>query len=109
MDNYGHAPYYQDQTGWTHDNFYQLNRYLNRLLTFAGKRMDEIKAIDLSRLSEETRVLLYVLVLFQNKQSLLELENLTELNGTQPLKTKLNLMENPRGFHEIYEQFNVGW
>jgi len=109
MDDYSHAPYYEDQTEWGCDDYYQLNRYLNRLFGFAARRMNEIDAMDVTKMSEETKVLIYVQIQFKNLTSLLEKENLSSLKDTQPLKKRLNLVENPKGVHEIYSKFNIGW
>ena len=109
MDDYSHAPYYNDQSEWDHNDFYQLNRYLSRLITFAARRMDEIKSIDLSKMSIETKTLLYVIIKFQNKNSLLNLDNLSELKMVQPLKKRLSLVDNPLGIHELYDRYNIGW
>lgn len=109
MDNYFHAPYYADQTDWKHDDFYQLNRYLSRLFTFAARRMEEIQAMDLSQMTDETKVLICIIIRFQNKKSLFELDNLAELRNIEPLKEKLNLVENPMDLHDMYKKYNVGW
>ena len=103
------VPYYEDQTDWESSDFYYLNRYLGRLFLHANRRMDEIKSLDLSMMTMETKVLLYIILLFQKKHSFLELENLSELKNTQPLKTKLNLVDNPKDIHELYSKYNVGW
>jgi len=106
---YSHAPYYTDQTGWVAADYYQLNRYLNRLLTFAARRMDEIDNINLEKMSTETKVLLYVLIQFQRKYILLEKPNLSDPKNQKPLKKRLNLVDNPIGIHELYTKFNIGW
>lgn len=51
--------YYEDQGSWGADDFYALFRYLNRmLLNSGGRRTAEISAIDLDRLTPETKHLL---------------------------------------------------
>ena len=94
---------------WGPDDFYYLNRYLARLFLHADRRTDEIRSLDLSRMTRETKVLIYIILLFQKKGSFLEFENLSDLKDTQPLETKLNLVNEPKGVHELYAKFNVGW
>jgi len=109
--------YYVDQTNWNHDDFYYLNRYLNRLLYRAGNKKDkmqeekiaELQAMDLSRMTEETKVILYVLIRFKRMEYIFEWGNLAILKDTKPLKKRLNLVENPRGVHALYTAYNIGW
>ena len=109
--------YYVDQTNWDHDDFYYLNRYLNRLLYQVGNKRDkmqeekiaELKAMDLSRMTTETKVILYVLILFKKMEYVFEWENFVALKDTKPLKKRLNLVENPRGVHALYTAYNIGW
>ena len=103
------VPYYEDQSNWGPDDFYYLNRYLARLFLHADRRTDEIKSLDLSRMTRETKVLIYIILLFQKKDSFFEFENLSDLKDTQPLETRLDLVNKPKGVHELYTQFNVGW
>ena len=104
--------YYQDQTDWDHTDFYYLNRYLNRLLSHAltkEDKMAELKAMDLTRMTEETKVILYVLILFKKMEFVFEWENFAALKGTNPLKKRLDLVENPTGVHALYTKYNIGW
>jgi len=109
--------YYVDQTNWDHDDFYYLNRYLNRLLYRAGNQKDkkqeekitELQTMDLSRMTEETKVILYVLIFFNKMEYVFEWENFTSLKDTKPLKKRLNLVENPMGVYALYTEYNIGW
>ena len=104
--------YYEDQTDWDHTGFYYLNRCLNRLLSHAQTKegkMAELKAMDLSRMTEETKVILYVLILFKKMEFVFEWENFAALKDTKPLKKRLNLVENPTGVHALYTEYNIGW
>ena len=109
--------YYEDQTNWNHDDYYYLNRYLNRLLYQVGNKRDkmqeektaELKTMDLSRMTTETKVILYVLILFKKMEYVFDWENFAALKDTKPLKKRLNLVENPRGVHALYTAYNIGW
>ena len=116
--DYDRGIYYADQTGWTCDDFLFLNLYLNRMLGYKGTprwpqgerppRMDEIEQLDLTRMTDQTKVLLYILI---NKKCphLFKLENLRGLEGTQPLEERLLLRDPPTNIHPHYDEYNVGW
>ena len=107
--DFSKAAYYADQTEWLADDFYSLNRYLARMFLHSDKRMAEIEALDLSKMSEETKVMMKVLLLFQKKHDFFERENLSELKTIGPLRRILYLVEKPRNVHELYTQYNIAW
>lgn len=100
--------YYESQAGWNSEDFYALNRFLNRLLLYSSQNIQEIKSIDLSRLSEITKVLLCIIIKFQKKEDLFELDSLKGLKDIKPLEKRLNLVDNPSNCHKIYDEYNVG-
>ena len=100
--------YYQNQTSWGMDDFYYLHRYLNKLVYNSAIRKDEIEELQLNRMSDITKVLLYVVIRFQAKMYLLSLPNLDELKETKPLPAKLNLVEQPTDAHGLYVEYNIG-
>ena len=55
-------PYYMNQTGWTSDEYYGLHRYLHRLILHYDRKKDEIQSMDIGRMSDETKVLLFCII-----------------------------------------------
>ena len=51
--------YYESQTNWTKDDYYYLNRYLHRMLFYYEKYSQEIRMLNIEKMSAETKVLMY--------------------------------------------------
>lgn len=118
--------YYEDQTGWSPDDFHGLWRYLSRLVTYVGPtphdlahpesrsariqakrtgtRDDEIAAMDLERMSEETRYLLKHLLIHQQRADLAfeRFPNLRPLKDVGELGHPLYLDRDPKYVYEYY-------
>ena len=107
VNKYAEAIYYSDQKDWQCNDFYQLNRSLLRLFTFAKKRIDEIAAMDLSLMSAETKALICAIIDSQGKQKLFEFDNLAELRNFKPLEKKLKISESPMDMHQSYMKYNI--
>ena len=72
------------------------------------KRIEEIKSLDLSRMSEESRVLLYCVIQSENKQFLLNLPNLSALREQKPLSKPLTITTRRRINNiPIYKHYGV--
>lgn len=100
--------YYELQDGWTKDDYYYLHRYLHRMLFYYKKFSKEISLLDLSKMSEETKVLMYCIIKYYNYDFLMEqYDNLSELADTKPLKYKLVLDDSTISEDDIYRQMNV--
>ena len=69
-------PYYMNQTGWTSDEYYGLHRYLHRLILHYDRKKDEIQSMDIGRMSDETKVLLYCIIEYYHLEELFKLDNL---------------------------------
>lgn len=109
--------YYFDQSDWDIEDFYTLHLFLIKMIdnydTTVGsydgeKRINEIKNLDLSRMSLETRVLLYCVIISSNREFLLSLPNLKELSQIQPLSKQLKITNRKR-IHNIpvYRKYGV--
>lgn len=120
MKNYDDRIYYEDQTDWTTVDRYALWRYLDRLVGYigptpaeredptsysariaakrAGVRDEEIRALDLSRMSEDTRYLLKHLLIRTGRYdtALERFENLRGLDDVGRLDHEIRLSEHPR-------------
>ena len=100
--------YYEIQTDWTKDEYYYLHRYLHRMLYYYKKFSEEIRALDLTKMSKETKVLMYCIIKYYNYDFLLEqYDNLYELSSIEPLEKELILNDNPLPEENIYKQMNV--
>ncbi len=100
-------PYYMDQTGWTCDNFYNLHRYLHRLLLHSEQKKDEIEKLDIDRMSEKTKVLMYCVISYYHLENLFELPNLNGLTECKPLSEPLTLSERGLKEENVYYRMNV--
>jgi hypothetical protein len=105
-----HELYYDAQEMWDSEDFYYLHRYLHRLFYYYKKHIEEIKNMDISKMTESTRVLIYCIIKYYGLDFLLgECENLKELADTKPLKTTLVLDKDPLPEDNIYKQMNVAY
>lgn len=100
--------YYEIQDGWTKDEYYYLHRFLHRMLFYYKKFSGEIAALDLSKMSTETKVLMYCIIKYYHYDFLLDqYENLKELADTEPLDYELVLEDVTLPEDDIYKQMNV--
>ncbi|MGN0438781.1 MAG: hypothetical protein ACI4F4_09685 [Lachnospiraceae bacterium] len=100
--------YYEDQDGWTSEDFYYLHRQLHRLFFYYKKYSEEIVKMDILKMSDETRTLIYCIIKYYNYDFLFsEYENLRELVNTEPLKETLVLDDDPLPEDNIYKRMNV--
>jgi len=102
-------PYYENQKNWTSNDFYCLHRYLHRMLFYYDKRIEEIKAIELEKLSIETKVIMYCIIKYYNLDFLFNLDNLKELKNCKPLNIPLILDEEipVSTGNDIYKKMNI--
>ena len=111
--------YYLDQTDWRTEDYYTLHLFLMKMVenynttigSYDGKkRIEEIKAMDLSRMSEESKVLLYCIIQSTNKQFLLDLPNLSGLRKLKPLERPLRISTRRWTNNlPIYKQYGVDY
>lgn len=128
--------YYQDQTGWHPDDFRALWRYFNRLFQFidldavsddlvpnrrpdpltlqirarrAGKRDAELAALDLTRMSEDTRYLMKHMLIQAGlfERALVLLPNLEPLREVGELDHLLVLDTDPTYAHPYYTKVGI--
>lgn len=109
--------YYFDQADWKPEDYYTLHLFFMKMIenydTTVGsydgnKRIEEIKALDLSRMTEESKVLLYCIIQSDNKQFLFDLPNLSALRMQKPLKKPLRITTRRRTNNiPIYQQYGV--
>ena len=100
-------PYYLDQTGWDKDDYYTLHRYIHRMIFYNKKRMEEIKKLDLSRMTAETKTLLYCVIKYYHFDYLFDLQNIKPLENCRPLEKQL-VLDGATAFEDdIYREMNV--
>jgi hypothetical protein len=109
--------YYLDQTDWKTEDYYTLHMFLMKMVenydTTVGsydgrKRIEEIKSIDLSRMSEESKVLLYCVIQNEGKQFLFDLPNLSSLRAQKPLEKPLRVTKRRRANNiPVYRKYGV--
>ena len=100
-------PYYLSQDNWSSDDFYSLHRYLHRMILHYDKKKDEITQLDIGRMSERTRVLLYCIIRYYHLDTLFELANLHELINCRPLSEPLVLGDHGLKEENVYYSMNV--
>ena len=102
--------YYEDQTDWDSDDFYYLHRCLHRLFWYYKKNTEEIKNMDINKMAENTKVLIYCIIRYYNMDFLFDMfENLKTLSETKPLKKPLVLDSEPLPEDNIYKRMNVAY
>ena len=108
--------YYENQKEWNSDKWLLLYRFLCRMIKYKDttkgsydgkKRIEEIKSINLCKMSEETKVLLYCIIIDYNCLELLNLNNLKNLKKVNPLNNPLIINYSCINQHFIYKKFNI--
>lgn len=100
--------YYEPQTGWNREDYYYLHRVLHRTLYYYEKYAEEIKSMDVTKMSETTRVLIYCIIKYYHYDFLFDSNSSFErLKDTKPLKKLLILDDNPLPEDNIYKEMNV--
>ena len=101
--------YYENQKDWEQDDFYILHRFINKMfLNVKNTRIQEIKELDITRMSIITKTIIFCIIMFQHKTNLFELTNLKLLKNTKPLEERLDLVKNPINYYAIYNKYNIG-
>ncbi len=100
-------PYYAPQNDWSSNDYYSLHRYLHRLVTHADRKRDEIEQLDVQRMSDRTRVLLYCIISYYHLEKLFELSNLHKLKECKPLSEPLVLSDHGLKEENVYYKMNV--
>jgi len=100
--------YYETQIDWDAKDFYYLHRCLHRLFYYYKKYSEEISKMNLDKMSEETKVLIYCIIKYYNYDFIFDdYSNLSTLRDTKPLKNKLVLDDNVLPEENIYKEMNV--
>jgi len=100
-------PYYAPQNDWSSNDYYSLHRYLHRLVTHADRKKDEIAQLDVQRMTDKTKVLLYCIISYYHLDKLFELSNLQKLTECQPLSEPLVLSDHGLKAENVYYKMNV--
>lgn len=100
-------PYYVPQNDWSSNDYYSLHRYLHRLVLHADSKKDEIAQLDIQKMSDKTKVLLYCIISYYHLEKLFELSNLQELTNCKPLSETLVLGGHGMKEDNIYYKMNV--
>ena len=102
--------YYQEQSNWSTEDYYYLHRCLHKLIWYYKKNTAEIEKMDVSRMSENTKVLIYCIIKYYNMEFLFDIfENLRSLADTKPLEKTLVLDTEPLPEDNIYKRMNVAY
>ena len=100
--------YYEPQSDWKPDDYYYLHRVLHRIFFYYDKHADEIRSMDLSKMSDRTKVLIYCIIKYCHNDFLLSrMKNLKDLEQVKPLQTPLILDDHPLSEDSVYKQMNV--
>lgn len=55
--------YYEPQDNWTREEYYYLYRQLHRLFYYYKKYSEEISKMDVDRMSDETKAMIYCIII----------------------------------------------
>ncbi len=97
--------YYLPQDDWGAGEYGALWAYLNRMFNYEEKRKDEIMSLDLSRMSEDTKLILHCLLKYYKKLD--RYEHLAELKNIKPRSNPLVIAEHPVRIFREFEEMNV--
>ena len=100
--------YYENQNNWSKDDYYYLHRVLHRIFYFNKKHSDEIKAMDVSKMSEKTMVLINCIIRYYGFDQLFEeYGNINLIRDVKPLKSTLVIDDAPLPEDNVYKRMNV--
>lgn len=100
--------YYEVQHDWNKDDYYYLHRTLHRLFYYYQKNSMEISEMDIDKMTDKTKVLIYCIIKYYNYDFLFsDYKNLSALENIKPLPETLVLDDNPLNEDNIYKQMNV--
>ena len=100
-------PYYAPQNEWSSNDYYSLHRYLHRLVLHADRKKGEIDQLDIQKMSDKTRVLLYCIISYYHLEQLFELSNLQKITLCKPLSEPLVLSSHGLKEENVYYRMNV--
>ena len=100
--------YYEPQNQWNADNYYYLHRKLHKILYYFEKYSEEISNMDLSRMSSETKVLMFCIIKYYHNDFMFEkYENLAPLQQVSQLPNKLIIDSDALPEDNVYKRMNV--
>ncbi|MBQ9278151.1 MAG: hypothetical protein IJ224_05900 [Lachnospiraceae bacterium] len=100
--------FYESQVNWDKDDYYYLHRILHRIFYYYDKYSDEIKSMDVSRMSEKTKVLINCIIRYYHFEFLFDkYKNISIIKESKPLSEVLILDENPLPENNVYKEMNV--
>ena len=70
-------------------------------------KKEEIQSMDISRMTDETKVLIYCILKYYSMNDLMQLDNLKSLADCAPLKTPLVLGNHSIKSVTVYNDMNV--
>ena len=90
------------------DEYYYLHRFLHRMLFYYEKDIEEIKKLDASKMTDETKVLVNCIIRYYHNEFLFdEMENGDALRNMKPLDHVLVLDDTPLSEENVYKEMNV--
>ena len=101
--------FYEDQTGWTMDDYYQLMRNMSRLFNYMDRKQNEIDSLDLSRMSTVTKTFMAALTSIPQRRHLWETEQFRELAYMKPFEKRFDLTVMPSTGNQQMVNYNIGW
>ena len=102
--------YYEDQTGWSNKEYLYLHRYLHRIFFYYKKYHEIISSMDINRMSEKTKVLIYCIIKYYGNDFMFrEYRNLESIENTKPLMERLVLEDRVKHPDDIYRVMNVAY
>ncbi len=100
--------YYLNQKDWTRSEYCYLHRYLHRMLFYYDKHRAEIAEMNIGKMSERTKVLIYCIIIYYHYDFMFDdFKNLSLLKNTKPLSDKLILDDSTLQEDDIYKKMNV--
>lgn len=97
--------YYLPHDDWGPGEYATLWAYFNRMFNYEEKRKDEIMSLDLNRMPEDTKRILYCILKYYRK--LEKYEHLGELKEVKPRSETLVISEHPIRVFKEFEEMNL--
>lgn len=100
--------YYEPQNDWHEEEYYYLHRVLHKILYYYKKNAEEIKKMDASRMSENTKALVKCIVKYYHNDFLFDMiQGGILIKNQKPLKRPLVLDDNPMAEENVYKEMNI--
>lgn len=105
-------PYYIDKNNLSVDNLSAINAYACKMFRENGKRKDEVALIDEELITIEVKTIFRAGIALMNidlDELIAKFSNLSFLRDIERSEKTIYISDNPEGFYQTYDDYNIKW